>query len=607
MNESIVKLRLEIEKAIVRANKLMNESHVIASLKESSNLFNSKHILSMSKKDFDKIIKNLKKPNQLTENEEEFIKSLIRMPDEIKQIKEILGFGTEQVTIIENIHSKIEKRISSFSEVDVLELEKKVNEYKVLLNKLDKNDFNLITEIDLIAGILEKSKLSFEEKINILKGINQINASIAAKYNISFTSSEENIISEDSLEETNLPLSLLQDLFTEFAIRWEIEDTATMSERAKTQKKNKLAQLQNKLLKYGNYEQMREKLQILKDHHLDFVFSMFEILTRILLFTKKEQLFQLIESANKTGIDLTTLVRKQPTVLFPQIKERKNKGKKSPSSSERTFYGGWDNCINNIKFLEENGYSVFQVFEDCPTFFILNNKTIRKNQKYLQMYGFSLKDEEGKTKHGFSMLGRGNLLKQADIAIENGCYQYFYKNLSRFASDINVYRIKLARSKGLDDSKIFRLFNGTKRNGICLRAEFYNPTSEQFGDMPSDTFDKYQAVEPYVESKEIYDQIIANSDNDNISEIATSDSVIDQLDKLYKDPNNDLVYNFNGIIISRLKVLRYYQTLMMNSKITSSKELLIYVITKHSMLNMEELSTIKQCIREIKFGEKVKL
>ena len=68
-------------------------------------------------------------------------------------------------------------------------------------------------------------------------------------------------------------------MWDEFDIHFSIDEDEAISERAKVQKKNKLNQLLEKLLKYGNYEEMKEKLQILKENHLDFVFSMHEILT----------------------------------------------------------------------------------------------------------------------------------------------------------------------------------------------------------------------------------------------------------------------------------------------------------------------------------------
>ena len=65
-----------------------------------------------------------------------------------------------------------------------------------------------------------------------------------------------------------------------------------------------------------------------------------------------------------------------------------------------------------------------------------------------------------------------------------------------------------------------------------------------------------------------------------------------------------IVYNFDGVIISRLKVLRYYQTLISNEKIVSSKDALLYAITVRSMLNQEEVQKIEACINQIKFLKK---
>ena len=89
-----------------------------------------------------------------------------------------------------------------------------------------------------------------------------------------------------------------------------------------------------------------------------------------------------------------------------------------------------------------------------------------------------------------------------------------------------------------------------------------------------------------------------NNDSDSISEIVLEDSLIKELEKNYK--NDSLRYSFNGVIISRLKVLRYYQTLISNPTIQSTKEVLMYAITKGSMLNEIEMNIIRECLNQIK-------
>ncbi len=99
----------------------------------------------------------------------------------------------------------------------------------------------------------------------------------------------------------------------------------------------------------------------------------------------------------------------------------------------------------------------------------------------------------------------------------------------------------------------------------------------------------------------LYSSVINNSDSNRITELALNDFLITQLDDKYKDQNNDLIYNFDGVIISRIKVLRLYQALISNSSIEYDKDLLVYVITRNSMLNIEEMEKIRECLKTIKF------
>ena len=68
---------------------------------------------------------------------------------------------------------------------------------------------------------------------------------------------------------------------------------------------------------------------------------------------------------------------------------------------------------------------------------------------------------------------------------------------------------------------------------------------------------------------------------------------------------NDLIYDFGGVIISRLKVLRFYQTLISSPEIEPSYDVLLYVITKLSMLDEEEMNIIISSLKSLKIDENI--
>lgn len=68
---------------------------------------------------------------------------------------------------------------------------------------------------------------------------------------------------------------------------------------------------------------------------------------------------------------------------------------------------------------------------------------------------------------------------------------------------------------------------------------------------------------------------------------------------------NDLIYDFDGVIISRLKVLRFYQTLISSPEIEPSYDVLLYVITKLSMLDEEEMNIIVSSLKSLRIDENI--
>lgn len=69
---------------------------------------------------------------------------------------------------------------------------------------------------------------------------------------------------------------------------------------------------------------------------------------------------------------------------------------------------------------------------------------------------------------------------------------------------------------------------------------------------------------------------------------------IKKLDQQFK--YDDLRYDFNGIIISRYKVLRYYELLIRRSQGDRINSLM-YAICKNSILTEEQFRQIEECVR----------
>ena len=594
---SMNKFIKELEHEIVKLTETQRRATEIISINSYLPLLTEENIWDLSNEEYNRIIKILKEKRIISNEEENFINFLIKMPDELKKLKkEVIEFSENQKKVFHSIQNKIQQLNEEYKDEDIEKLQSVIAKYKILLQKINNNDLNVINEIDIIKKIIESDKFTLEEKLEIYTELSAKNLEIFKNYNITNLEIDEEELSEESLEETNMPEKELDRLFEKYNINWNLPKNIQMSEAAIQKRNQEINQYKQRLQKYGQYEKMDELLLYLVEKELTFVFSMPEILTRTLLYSSKELINQLLETANHYGIEYKEMLKAEPTFFYPTVSERSKRKPKSstPGKSDRIKTGGLTNFIKTSKWLEEQGFDVKEVYDDCHIVFLRKTETTKKVYQQLAMYGISFKNNDGTLRKGFSALGTTNALEKLDISIECGAYEYYQENISKIIDQrLNLYKVKLATSKG--ETEIFKPY---KNIGTKIYMPFSFRNSKEYGITPEETFELYSAVEYEDDNKELYDNILTNNDSDSISEIVLEDSLIKELEKNYK--NDSLRYSFNGVIISRLKVLRYYQTLISNPTIQSTKEVLMYAITKGSMLNEIEINTIKECLNQIK-------
>ena len=602
-----------IETRIVSLNTAINKYNLFSSLNPVILELNENTIWDLQEKDVEIMVKNLKEKNQLSEIEIEFLTTFTKIPPNLKQVKKnLLGFDQKQKEIFQSIQQKITETKKEYNSLNIDFIEKSLEKYKKILQKLEENDLLLITEIEFISEILNQDGYSANAKMEIYRLINEKNSNILKNYKNSISrddSDNEKIWDESQLTVTNIPEELLNELFEKFGIDWNKNYEFITDEKLKQKMINQQAYWKHKILNYGNEEKIEELLKFLQRKNLNFIFTLPEILTKTLLYSSIQEIEQVMKTAEENGINYYDLLKSQPVVLFPPVREMKNHTKKQAgSTSEPKVSGALTNFLGNIKFLNEEKISVNEVFKSSPIFFSRPPKTQRKVYERLKMYGIFLQYSNGNLKKAFSVLSTTDILSKIDIGIECGCYDYYQDNITKLVNpNLNLYRIKLARLLGIGEDEIFcKRYSTTKgETKKCLSESFWKNNNDKFGNNPKDTYKIYQACpqETYLDQDniEIYNNIIRNSENDKITTLVSNDYLIRQLDSQFKEDQNDLIYNFNGVIISRLKVLRYYQTLISDSNIISGKDVLLYAITLHSMLNQDEVNAINECLKSVKF------
>lgn len=588
-----------LKKEISITNSVIEKVNIASSINRIVELLTKETLWDLTVDNLEMLKNNLTGENSLTDDEIRFLMVFVEMPSMLKNFKKTQGLDTQQELYLESINKKImlsQKDVNLTHDIE--ELEKIVKEYKNLLSKLKNNEMFLITELDIVDVILEKNKVPFIDRVSLYKEINRINNEIFRKYNLSLSVNDvdDEVLSEDDLSVTNITMDELNLLFNEFGINWNINVSDDTTEEEIKNKEVKIKIFIEKLLKYGDLQKMREILTCLSVNKLDFVFELPEILTLTLLYSSRSKIDKLINKAKSHNLDVCELVRNKSHLLYPNVKTietRVNNGKVGSKSKKTSTTGSLKYFVDCVEFLEQNNYPVEKVFERCESiFYQYPVRTLKKAHDSLKLYGIDLtKSDDYKS---FSVLRSTEVLDKIDMIIECGVFHYYKDNLSPLVGKkINPYKFKLARYKGVSEHNIFRPHG----NKIAVKGTFKN--SNLYGRNEEETRALYGDFKYPCSNEELYETILKNSSN--VNWIDSYNYVIDKLDSLYKSNQFDYIYDFNGVIISRYKVLRIYQTLISDPNITPNEDVLLYSITKFSMLNKEECHIIEECIKQIKF------
>lgn len=556
------------------------------SLSNKSDLENLKNILK--KFDINTIIanSNILSDLDLIEEEKELIDTLKNLDANVLKYILDLGLDEKQEKILSDIKNKVETKITELESINEETIKERINYNKILLSKIKNKTINLIDSRDIsyIVELLAKNDFPVSAQIEVLKLINKINLDIYSNIDV------EEVISSEK-EETNIDKDELAKILSAHKI-----DFNSLKEENRT-----------KLIKYGVLSQIEEILCTLEEQGLHNIKSREDILVNILIYSSKKIIDDNMKLVKERNI--VSLAYINPTMFYPAMKVVTNKRpyiKSGPTPGERTSKtSGSSNFLKgNIELLDELGIDPEEVYSKCATYFYGNPKLKRRLLKNLELYGINLRDNLT----SYALLSTGAaVLDTLDKAIENGAYEYCLEYQSRLGSNnrVNYYRIKYAKKLYEEGNPLgrktpfnARYVNAKGRETYVLASDFTKATSEKYGSEEQDTKRLYGSKEITVENQELISTILSNSRCDAITDISRLNSKIVSLDKLYMSEDG-ITYNFNGVIISRNKVLRYAEKLITSPNIELTDSTLLYIITRNSMLDENELNIIKECTSKI--------
>ena len=493
--------------------------------------------------------------------------------DILKNIIEKIG--NELMSYTEKINNYKKERESKLSEA--------IKKYQTILDKINSNFDLEKDDVELIYEMLKTSNLEIENSIKIMRFI----ANETLRTNLVNEDEEEIQIIEDS----NLSYEVLEELFNKYNF------SMSMFDREE----------QNELQKYGNIINIEKILSKLSEYNIDiseYLVNRSTAISKMLIYSNPdlvENLFQtfikygivkrdennnVIYINGKNMIDFDILLSRPSQFLKRKKKwARRDKGGKIDTNFEGPS-GCQEDLIKNIEYFAKEGLDVGRAYEKSSYYFCLPHEHIVEVVKTFDLYGIS-KEKYLKTLSSFMGNNQADCI---DMFIELGYLNYLKNNLSRFSLAPNSPMFyKLAKAKQLGITP--RSYGKGLDSAITYDSRQYLGIDKNNGS---------KITEQYVfdfEGKDYLDRIIETNPNNSISVVLeVQKKLINLLDSNYLKieengyPNYRL-YNINGVMISRTKFLRIFNTLIV-SGINPSVNSIMYALTKNSIITKEECDIV---------------
>lgn len=472
-----------------------------------------------------------------------------------------LAFDDEDIAIINDFVDTLSKKADELSEQTVkvkqvpIQENKEVEEIKNTISKLKIANQSLLEldDFELIINTL-KSKQDFEYIIEVINMLNALNLKKLCKEEALKEVEEENksvkIITKKKTV-TKAEITAMESLLSKYGFHFQAFSPKLIEELIKSSSFEHVEEI-------ASYIDNSKSLSFLKDYTIVRGNSPLDKQIQeikcsqiffILTYSNIEILKNFEEIAERDELNLNDIF------AIPKVFASKN---------NEELIGTYENFIINEKYLkDEYPLILHPIMERCSFILGTDSYLFKRNIELTNLYGMSVeKDSKGILPSPLA-LTVSNFDYLMDRFIEAQDYDYI--ECYRYQLETNAMaalHLKYLKLKDID----------------IVKKEYVNIF---------DCLD--EELEEYLDNLSI----------ENIS-IALRSPIIKWLDKQNeeKDPNKkNIQYILNGIYISRIKVLKYFGTLL-NNKYSDKIEALLYSITKDSYLTEQEFNSLRELVNE---------
>lgn len=432
------------------------------------------------------------------------------------------------------------------------------NKYKELLYKIKNPNTNeLITDIDTILQLFQDSNIAEEEKQAILLALIKYNQEVVREK-----------VKETHQKKKKVTEKELSHLLSCYGYTW-----------------NKLdKKYQEKIKKHGIVKNIEEVLLTMQELGFPKLDERREglLLTAYLTATTKDSLEEITKLAQERGINITEL-KDLVSAFIPNDYLFDGKYK----------IGRKEDFSKNIALLVEHGISITTMIDKGKDLLLITNSKLQQNLNWLECYGlYSGMQEDALLDDFISALKSKNIPEIIDLWIENHSLglQYIKNNLSILACHISnqailFYKLYKAEKEKANDAFRLTVSNGVKK--LSLRKEMTHNDIDYQG-----IHDKESALavthhqKPIFPKEKEYEMIAKKSVQNKISDDIFMKEEILSLNR-FSTKAEALLYDINGLKISKLKVLRIYDALCKNG-VGNTLESLLYAICYNKIITKEE-------------------
>lgn len=474
--------------------------------------------------------------------------------------------------------------------IDIEKLTEINDKYKALATTLSNpKNTNFISDMDSLITLFDEVSLPEEERQKIIVSL--------IKYNRNIFNSK-NKTGKRKVNSNLLDTNKVKEIFKKYGY-----DFSKLS-----------GDIQDKILEFGKLGKIKEVLCTLSKlglEKLDEEKNGYQLMS-LVLASDKETIGNTVKFALKKRILNNLLVVMPSAFISSENNSFNNIGNKKFKIMDSAFINNYKPYIvgcdlefrNNALLLEKYGLSVKYVLDKCPLLLMISSEKLSNNLELFLEYGFSFNGKKKRLVNSALMaLTADNFSEIVDQFIEIHPFgvKYLRDNLSSIktvkrADDILFYNIYYSRLFENDDVAFRRVIsNNTEYLCICgnindrFRKSYYGINDSNKREITNTIIPIFNAKNRYLE--------VLEKDYDRVIDVSIFDNEYIQKINVFSDEVEPLIYNFGGIRISKIKVLRIFNILIKNG-ILASLDSLLFAITYNTIISAENYERLSKMIRE---------